>query len=83
MVRAFGVVSQQLVEELVVKGLEVGEQKVFVVHHKLLLQDPVETFAVGVHLGCSGEGVPLRNACRVGWHPGCYEGMSRTINKEQ
>ena len=35
--RAFGVIPEKPVEEFVVEGLEIGEQKLFVLVEKLLL----------------------------------------------
>jgi len=67
--RAFGVVPQKPVEEFVVEGLEIGEQELFVVIEKLLLQGAIEALTARFHFGCSREGMPLGD-------PGRLDGLS-------
>lgn len=64
--RAFGVVPEQPVKEFVVEGLEIGEQKLFVVIEKLILQRAIEALTACVHFGCSRERMPLGDPGRLG-----------------
>ena len=64
MMRALGVVLQKPVEEFVIEGLEIGEQKLFVVIEKRLRA--IEALAARVHFGCSRQGMPFGNPCRLG-----------------
>ncbi len=64
--RALGVVPEQPVKEFVVECLEIGEQELFVVVEKLILQRAIEALTARVHFGCSRERMPLGDPCGVG-----------------
>jgi len=61
-VRALGVVEDEPVGQLLVEGVQVGKEQVFVVIDEGLLHGSMEALDVGVHFGCLRVGVPALDA---------------------
>src|SRR5690348_3275447 len=59
-VRTFGVVPMQPLEQVIVEGIEIAEQEIFVIVDELLLDGAIEAFAMRVHLGRVRGGVPMQ-----------------------
>jgi hypothetical protein len=56
--RSFSVVPDEPRDQLAIELIG-GDEQLFVIINELLLNGPVKTFDVGVHLGSSGVGMPV------------------------
>ena len=52
----------EVVQQLVVEGMQVFKEQVFVAIDELLLNGAIESLGVGVHLGALGVGEPAHSA---------------------
>ena len=69
--RTLGVESDQIVEQLIVEQIHVGEQQILIVSRKLVLKTALKTFDMGVHLWCLGIGQPAAYLALCYFHIKC------------
>ena len=65
MVRQHGIVSQQPVGQVPVKGGQVVEEHILMVIHELFLEGAIEAFGVGIHFRGTGIRPPMGDAVLV------------------